>query len=99
MAVGVQLDFRGATLEHYDLTVESSRAPPGRTRGREPALPLGDEDRRRHSWHRRVGVARSVRIVLGDQVGPVLEEMGVVDPPEVQFFEVHNYFAGGRWRR
>ena len=33
-----------------------------------------------------------------ERVVPAYQEIGVTDPPEIEFFEVHNYFAGGRRR-
>ena len=36
---------------------------------------------------------------LAARIRPVAPEVGVSDAPKIQFFEVHNYFAGGRWRR
>lgn len=31
-----------------------------------------------------------------ERMYPVASEVGVAETPEIQFFEVHNYFAGGR---
>ena len=33
-----------------------------------------------------------------DKLSPIYQEVGVLRPPEIQFFDVHNYLAGGRWR-
>ena len=99
MAVGVQLDFRGATLEHYDLTVESLGLLPG---GPAAGSQLFHWVTKTDDGIRGIDVWESqeaFELFWETKLGPVLEEMGVVDPPEVQFFEVHNYFAGGRWRR
>jgi len=33
-----------------------------------------------------------------DKLDPIYHEVGVVDPPEIQIFPVHNYLAGSRRR-
>ena len=35
---------------------------------------------------------------LAERIRPVAPEVGVSEPPDIQFFEVHNYLAGGHWR-
>lgn len=35
---------------------------------------------------------------LLDNFNPNWEEVGIPAPPEIQFFEIYNFFAGGRWR-
>jgi hypothetical protein len=98
MAVGVQLDFRGATLEQYDLTAESLGLLPGG-----PAAPdqlfhwvtkTDNGIRCLDVWESR----EAFEEFWETRVRPVLPEIGVVDPPEIQYFEVHNYFAGRRKR-
>jgi len=42
--------------------------------------------------------ARRSRNSLTDKIGKVAPEVGWTFPPEIQFFEVHNYFAGNRRR-
>jgi len=97
MAIGVQLDFRGATLEQYDQVVETLGFLPG---GPAPPEALfhwvtqtGDGIRIIDVWTSREEFER----FAGDKIVPGFREVGV-SSPEVQFIEVHNYFVGGRWK-
>jgi hypothetical protein len=98
MAVAVQLDFRGATLEQYDRINETIGLLPGG-----PASPqeffhwvmkTDDGFRVVDVWESHEAFERFAH----DKLGPIYEEVGVTAPPEIQVFEVHNYLAGGRWR-
>lgn len=100
MAVAVQLDFEGASLEVYDQINERIGLLPGGP----PSAPeelfhwvrKTDEGFRvTDVWQSREAFEKFAR----ERLYPVLEEVGVLHPPTVQFFDVHNYFAGGRWRR
>jgi hypothetical protein len=51
MAIAVQMDFPGATLDQYDQVLEKMGLTPGGPGGAGCDLPLGGEDRRRHSRH------------------------------------------------
>ena len=31
-----------------------------------------------------------------EKLGPLLHDVGIANPPEIQFFDVYNYFAGQR---
>jgi hypothetical protein len=55
MAVAVQLEFSGATLEQYDEVIKKMGHAwwPGRARWH---LPLGNQNERRNPGYRRVGV-------------------------------------------
>jgi hypothetical protein len=92
----VQLDFRGATLEQYDEVVERMGFLPGG-----PSAPgslfhwvtkTDDGIRFVDVWQDRDAYQSFV-----SRCRPLFIEIGVVDVPATQFFEVHNYFAGGRW--
>ena len=98
MVVAVQLDFLGATIEQYDLINERIGLLPGG-----PASPqelfhwvmkTGDGFRVVDVWETREAFERFAR----EKLSPIYEEVAVPNPPEIQFFEVHNYLAGGRWR-
>jgi len=99
MAVGVQLDFRGATLEQYDLALEALGLLPGGPAARHQLFhwvaKTDDGFRGVDVWE----TQEAFEAFWETRVRPVLPEIGLVDPPEVQFFDIHNYFAGGRWRR
>ena len=98
MAVGVQLEFRGSTLEQYDLAVESLGLLPGGPAARDQLFhwvtKTDDGIRCIDVWESREAYEKFAEA----RMVPVAPEVGVSDRPEVQFFEVHNYLAGGRWR-
>lgn len=98
MAIGVQMDFGGATLAQYDQITE-----------RIGLLPLGPApDAELFHWVTKTdGGIRVVDVwesrddferFVEDKLSPVFEELGM-SGPEIQFFDVHNYFSGGRWGR
>jgi len=96
MAVGVQLDFGGATLEQYDRVNELTGL-----------LPFGPAPRN-ELFHWVAKTDRGIRVIdvwesrdaferfVHERLGPVFEEVGMPGP-EIQFFEIHNYFSGARW--
>jgi len=98
MAVAVQLDFRDATLDQYDAINERIGLLPGG-----PASP-------RELFHWVAKVDNGFRVVdvwetqeafeafSHERLGPIYEEVGVPHLPEITFFSIHNYLAGGRWR-
>jgi hypothetical protein len=98
MAVAVQLDFRGVTLEQYDEFSELTGYLPGG-----PAPPgalfhwiteTDDGFRITDVWESR----DAFEAFAEEMIAPHFREVGVNNPPEVQFFEVHNYLVGSRWR-
>lgn len=98
MAVAVQLDFRRATLEQYDRINETIGLLPGG-----PASPqeifhcvmkTDDGFRVVDVWESQEAFEEFAR----DKLGPISREVGVVDPPEIRVFPVHNYLAGSRRR-
>jgi len=98
MAVAVQMDFRGVTLEQYDRAMEWMGLLPG---GPSPkgelfhwVMKTDDGLRIIDVWESREAFEQ----FLAERVRPVGPEVGVLEPPEIQFFEIYNYFAGGRWR-
>ena len=98
MTIGVQLDFPSATLEQYDQALEWLGLLPGG-----PAAPG-------QLFHWVTAIDNGIRLIdvwesrqafdsfLETRVLPVLPEVGVANPPEIQFFEVHNHFVGRRSR-
>ncbi len=96
MAIGVQLDFRGATLDQYDEIVESMGFLPGGP-GAPGALfhwvtKTDTGIRLVDVWDSRAAYDRFV-----ERCRPMYQAAGINDPPEVQFHEVHNCLAS--WRR
>jgi len=95
MAVAVQLDFRGVTLEQYDQINEWLGLLPGG-----PASPhelfhwvmkTVDGFRVLDVWESREAFEQFAQ----EKLGPTYHEVGVHRPPEIQFFDVYNYLSGG----
>ena len=98
MAVAVELDFRGASLEVYDEINERIGLLPGG-----PASP-------QELFHWVTSTEEGFRVVdvwetrdafeqfLQQKLDPIFDEVGVPEPPHIVFYDVHNYLAGGRWR-
>ncbi len=93
MPVGVQLDFKGATLEQYDQVIEKMGFRPGG-----PGAPGGlfhwvtktnDGMRVIDVWDSKEVFERFAQ----EKIGPITQEVGILGPPETQFFEVHNYLT------
>jgi hypothetical protein len=93
MAVAVQLEFPGATLEQYDEVIKKMGFKPGG-----PGAPGGifhwvtktnDGIRVTDVWESKEQFERFSR----EQIGPKTAEVGVPGPPRITFFEVHNYLT------
>ena len=98
MAIAVLIDCRGVTLEQYDEAIERGGFLPG-----EPLPPEGlfhwvtktdDGFGVIDVWETR----EAFEEFLADKIGMVAPEVGWTSTPEIQFFEVHSYFAGSRRR-
>jgi hypothetical protein len=95
MAVAVQLEFPGATLEQYDQVIKKMGFTPGG-----PGAPGGifhwvtktnDGIRVTDVWETKEQFERFSR----EQIGPYSAEAGIPAPPRITFFEVHNYLTKG----
>jgi hypothetical protein len=97
VAVAVQLDFAGATLEQYDQINERIGALPG---GPAPPQELFHWVTKTETGFRVLDVWESRQAFerFTQKLFPIFDEVGLPHPPEIQFFAVHNYLAGGRWR-
>ena len=98
MAVAVQLDFQGATLKQYDEMVELFGSLRG---GPAPqhelfhwVMKTADGFRITDVWASREAFEEFER----DKLRPLYKGVGIVHLPEIRFYDVHNYLAGGRWR-
>lgn len=95
MAVGVVLEFDGATLDQYDAVLElmgypaGGEGPPGAlfhwVTQTEGGIRVTDV------WTDRDAFERFAE----EKIGPLSAEVGIPGPPEISFFEVHNYLTGG----
>lgn len=95
MAVGVELNFRGATLEQYDEVVKRMGYTPGGS-----GAPGG-------LFHWVTKTDDGIRVVdvwetpeqfqrfAEEKIGPITSEVGITGEPEIRFYEVHNYLTAG----
>ena len=91
MAVGVIMDFRGATLEQYDQVIEKmdlgGRVPEGAHFHWVTAT--DDGFRVTDVWESR----EAFDAFAEAKIGPLSAEVGVAPPSSTEFFEVHNTLA------
>jgi hypothetical protein len=95
MAVAVQMDFDGATLEQYDDVCSRMGLTP---KGPGPAGAISHFATMTDSGLRVVDVWETKEQFdkfAQDQIGPFSQEAGIPAPPRIQFFDVHNYFTPG----
>ena len=95
MAIGVQLDFKGATPDQYDQVVKRM----GFTKGGKGAPGC------MFHWVTKTSEGIRVTDVWSDRetfekfghekIGPITQEVGMPGPTEITFFEVHNYLTAG----
>jgi hypothetical protein len=95
MAVAVQLDFPGATLEQYDQVVQKMGFRP-----RGAGAPGG-----LFHWVTKTDTGIQVTDVWEsreqfeqfskEKIRPLTAEVGLTSPPQVTFFQVHNYLTEG----
>ena len=94
MAVAADMTFKGATLDKYDQVIElmglqSGQAPPNAlfhwVAQTEDGLRVVDV------WESKEAYEQFAQ----EQIGPFSQEAGVPGPPEVTFYEVHNYLTAG----
>lgn len=95
MAVAVQMDFDGATLEQYDQVIKLMGFTP---KGPGPAGAISHFATMTGSGLRVVDVwetKEQFEKFAQEQIGPFSQEVGIPSQPEMQFFEVHNYLTPG----
>jgi hypothetical protein len=95
MAVAVEMNFPGATLEQYDKVLDKMGLTPG---GAGPPGAIShwvtktdDGIRIVDVWESKERYAQFAEA----QIGPYAKEVGFPDEPEVRFSDVHNYFTSG----
>jgi hypothetical protein len=93
MAVAVEMNFRGMTTAQYDQIREKMGLTPG---GATPpgaiahwAAETGDGLRIVDVWESREVYDK----FAAEQIGPYSAEVGVTEPPEARFYEVHDYLT------
>jgi len=95
MAIGVQLDFNGATLDQYDEVVSKMGFERG-GRGAPGGLfhwvtETDDGIRVTDVWDSREIFERFAQ----EQIGPLTAAVGLTSPPRITYFDVHNYLTAG----
>lgn len=95
MAVGVVLEFEGATLAQYDQILEKMGLSPG---GAGPPGAL-------FHWVTQTDNGMRVTDVWQDRetfeqfaeehIGPLSADAGITDRPQISFFDVHNHLTAG----
>ena len=95
MAVAVEMNFRGATLDQYDEVIQKMGFAPGGA-----GAPGG-------LFHWVTGTDDGIRVVdvwesmeqfqqfAEEQIRPYSREAGFESEPEVRTYEVHNYLSAG----
>ena len=95
MAIGVVLDFEGATLDQYDEVVKLMGFVP-----KGPGAPGGifhwateteDGIRVTDVWENR----KRFEQFAEDEIGPYTEKAGFPNPPVITITDVHNYLTAG----
>ena len=95
MAVGVVLEFEGATLAQYDEIIDKMGLTPGGSGGPGGMFHWVTET---DSGLRVTDVWESQEhfdTFSEEQIGPISAEVGLPNPPNVTFYEVHNYLTAG----
>ncbi len=95
MTVAIVMDFKGATLDQYDKVADLMHLTPN---GSGPAGSLfhwvaatADGIVVTDVWKTREEFERFAQ----DHIGPRTQEAGFPGPPEMTFYEVHNYMSEG----
>lgn len=93
MAVAVEMNFRGATIEQYDeilgkmgLTPGGSTAPGAISHW---VAKTDDGLRVVDVWETREAYDRHA----AEAIGPYAAEAGITEPPETRFYDVHSYLT------
>jgi hypothetical protein len=93
VAIAVQLDFDGATLDQYDEICKKMGLTP---KGPGPAGAISHFATMTDTGLRVVDVwetKEQFESFAQEQMGPLSQEVGIAAQPSMQFFEVHNYFT------
>ena len=95
VAVGVQVDFKGMTLEQYDEVIYRMGFEPRGAGGPGSLFHLvtktADGIRVTDVWETQEDFEKFSE----EKIGPITQEVGIQGQPEIQYFDVHNYLTGG----
>jgi hypothetical protein len=95
MAVAIEMDFKGATLEQYDevlklMGLDDPSAPPPNGALFHWAAKTDDGLKVVDVWETREQFDRFAQ----EQIGPYSQQAGFPGPPETTYHEVHNTLGG-----
>jgi len=94
MAVAIEMDFKGVTLDQYDQVMElmglgpDSPPPPGAIFHWVAETP--DGIRVVDVWETREAYEQ----FAAEQIGPSTQQVGISAPPETTYRDVHNHLGG-----
>jgi hypothetical protein len=95
VAVAVQLDFPGGTLEQYDEVIKRmgfhARGAGGSGLLFHWIATTVDGIRVTDVWESQ----EQFENFSTEKIGPITQAVGLPGPPKVEFFEVHNYLTAG----
>ncbi len=95
MAVAIVMDFKGATLEQYDKVVELMHLTPEGSGAAGSLFHWVAETPEgivvTDVWTTREDFEKFAQ----EQIGPFTQQAGFAGPPEMTFYEVHNYMSEG----
>jgi hypothetical protein len=95
MAIGVQPDFEGATVEQCDEIIRNMASPPEGMADRAAGF-TGDTDGEGPARHRCLESPETFeKFAEKEKIGPISREVGVAAPPAIQVFEVDNDLTAG----
>jgi hypothetical protein len=96
MAIAVVLEFKGATLEQYDAVVDKMGFEHGGAGGHGGLfhwVTQTDEGLRvTDVWEAK----EHFEAFAQEKIGPITAEVGLPGPPEITYYEVHNYLTAGQ---
>lgn len=95
MAVAVQVDFDGATMDQYDEVCRNMGLTP---KGPGSAGSISHFATKTDSGMRIIDVWETkdqFEKFAQERIGPLSQQAGITAQPKPQFFEVHNYFTPG----
>ncbi len=92
MAIAVVMDFKGATLDQYDQVMEKMGLARDHSAMPEHGLShfvcATDEGICvTDVWETRAAFDKFAE----EQIGPYTQQVGIPEPPQIKFYEVHNY--------
>jgi hypothetical protein len=95
MSVAVVMNFKGGTPEQYDQVIEQMGFAPGGA-GASGGLfhwvaVTDDGIRVTDVWE----TAEQFQRFAEERIGPITEAVGVPAPPQLEYYDVHNYLTAG----